>query len=658
MWLLNENSQTAETTSLNPWTVEQQQSRWCGGTEFGSGISYEEQMRSIIPPAFRNANAKVVWQDSAKSLEANVNEALGITNWQTTTSNQFTEQDSANGSSQYQAAGYMNGMSSGWGQTEIEQQRPWDVGAAMTLSSQGIRGAPNMCASALQPKWPTNDDQPWSANMQQRPPTLPCPPPPNYLNARNAGWQQSGGPRGSMYAPPGARFNGPPFDATVAAANWGQRAMNGVMQQGIPPATVPPPQRSRLQNVWTNNAAMSNAAAPGMCVPPPNVDYVGGVTQWAPGPSMAAHGAVKQKQQQPFNNLFSQRCSPPMSVGTFNAAPTHNANSFMGEDSMWQDPNGDVRKWQRDTGTAIWGDPDKQPTEIHRWLVPPGAEYESTGETKAGDDSDSPQDSKSESTSNKTGRVIVPMGWGDVPPAGPSMKSANSSSNVVSSSGSATPWPNHTSVVNHSQTNAAGWDGRGVALKGVMSGSGWDGVGEAQWAARTLGGASSPTVNSPDAGMPIATQLIADQLRTAVSKGLIDFSLLSKPLPHETLSLINTLLLRLPVLDQTEHELANLLATVKLNAGGDAALCGTTSPTALMNAEQRAEHDRLVIEIAATKTDIAAIREKIHATQEAASAKALGALNDTVTTTMPRFGDSILDATAGVEPQKPLFSIF
>lgn len=41
---------------------------------------------------------------------------------------------------------------------------------------------------------------------------------------------------------------------------------------------------------------------------------------------------------------------------------------FMGEDSMWQDPNGDVRKWQRDTGTAIWGDPDKQPSSFLKTL--------------------------------------------------------------------------------------------------------------------------------------------------------------------------------------------------------------------------------------------------------------------------------------------------
>lgn len=32
----------------------------------------------------------------------------------------------------------------------------------------------------------------------------------------------------------------------------------------------------------------------------------------------------------------------------------------MGENAVWQDPEGEVRKWQRDTGTAAWGDPEKQ----------------------------------------------------------------------------------------------------------------------------------------------------------------------------------------------------------------------------------------------------------------------------------------------------------
>jgi len=32
----------------------------------------------------------------------------------------------------------------------------------------------------------------------------------------------------------------------------------------------------------------------------------------------------------------------------------------LSEDSVWQDPNGDLRKWQKDTGTSIWGLDKKQ----------------------------------------------------------------------------------------------------------------------------------------------------------------------------------------------------------------------------------------------------------------------------------------------------------
>jgi hypothetical protein len=41
---------------------------------------------------------------------------------------------------------------------------------------------------------------------------------------------------------------------------------------------------------------------------------------------------------------------------------------YANSDLIWHDPNGDLRKWQRDTGTAAWGDPAKQSgQQIKRW---------------------------------------------------------------------------------------------------------------------------------------------------------------------------------------------------------------------------------------------------------------------------------------------------
>lgn len=45
------------------------------------------------------------------------------------------------------------------------------------------------------------------------------------------------------------------------------------------------------------------------------------------------------------------------------------------------------------------------------------------------------------------------------------------------------------------------------------------------------------------------------------------------------------------------------------------------TPTDLMTPEQRVEYNRLVIEIAATKTEIASIRERIRGTADAATSR-------------------------------------
>ncbi|KAK6114252.1 hypothetical protein QQG55_55515 [Brugia pahangi] len=74
------------TTFINE-SIEQKQNRWSSVSDYTSNAIFDEHMRSIVPPAFRNSKAKVVWQEP-KSLEANINEALGI--WQATLINQFS----------------------------------------------------------------------------------------------------------------------------------------------------------------------------------------------------------------------------------------------------------------------------------------------------------------------------------------------------------------------------------------------------------------------------------------------------------------------------------------------------------------------------------------------------------------------------------------
>lgn len=83
-------------------------------------------------------------------------------------------------------------------------------------------------------------------------------------------WQQNA-PRGNVFPLP-ARFSGPPFESNAVMGNWVQRPINESLQPPMPPSTIPPPQRSRLQNVWGGTPTVNNTVN-GMYLPPPAVEY-------------------------------------------------------------------------------------------------------------------------------------------------------------------------------------------------------------------------------------------------------------------------------------------------------------------------------------------------------------------------------------------------
>lgn len=75
-------------------------------------------------------------------------------------------------------------------------------------------------------------------------------------------------------------------------------------------------------------------------------------------PSMMMSGRPPLMPMQPPHHSHH----PPAGVSA--APPNFPMGTFQpnvqSDDSMWQDPNGELRKWQRDTGTGAWGDPAKQ----------------------------------------------------------------------------------------------------------------------------------------------------------------------------------------------------------------------------------------------------------------------------------------------------------
>lgn len=89
---------------------------------------------------------------------------------------------------------------------------------------------------------------------------------------------------------------------------------------------------------------------------------------------------------------------------------------------MWHDPNGDLRKWQRDTGTAAWGDPTKQTgQQIRRWQQvdendPLGGNSGSVSQPVHSASSLPQQQSPDLKKSTEGEEEATETGWGDLPP--------------------------------------------------------------------------------------------------------------------------------------------------------------------------------------------------------------------------------------------------
>lgn len=58
-----------------------------------------------------------------------------------------------------------------------------------------------------------------------------------------------------------------------------------------------------------------------------------------------------------------QMAAPLIMSGKPQAAPSQFPIGGV-DDLMWHDPNGDLKKWQRDTGVSLWGDPEKNSTFV------------------------------------------------------------------------------------------------------------------------------------------------------------------------------------------------------------------------------------------------------------------------------------------------------
>uniref|UniRef100_A0A183C4K0 PUM-HD domain-containing protein n=1 Tax=Globodera pallida TaxID=36090 RepID=A0A183C4K0_GLOPA len=162
-------------------------------------------------------------------------------------------------------------------------------------------------------------------------------------------------------------------------------------------------------------------------------------------------------------------------MGTFNlqnGTATAIQPAAHSDDSIWQDPNGELRKWQRDTGTSIWGDPAKQSTiPIQRW-------HQFTADEVV---------AKSNILAKEGGVEVVESGWGELPPIGTNANAgtqSNSNNNEITSAsvGGGTSTAQQFGGV--AAASAAGKGGGGSA----RSNGGWNGgVGAADGGTQQMG---------------------------------------------------------------------------------------------------------------------------------------------------------------------------
>ncbi|CAJ0564944.1 unnamed protein product, partial [Mesorhabditis spiculigera] len=438
-----------------------------------------------------------------------------------------------------------NGMIDGMVGEYMRPDGTWEIpgGPPMKQEEMWKQGPPH---PGQHPQWVPNgrwNGPPGPPQMMRQPPPPPMgrPMPPMAGN----GWPPGGMIPGMNGPPQGmAPWNGPP----------GGGGRGGMGQRGGRPGGGGGP----------------NGRFVDLSIPPPiDIPYQGhmGMRGGPPpaGPQMwkdpAAMG-MRNPQFTPDNQFQAQNVdfgSPygqkPMSqggMGQFIAgAPPPPENDSM----VWHDPNGDLKKWQRDTGVNIWGDPDKAAQRpVKMWTVDEGQEedYEAAlqkcpvpRKTDLQSELDSPRSASAATTTAK--RTIVSTGWGDLPDNDPNKTLSDDQLNF-----------------------------RRMRIGRV------------------------PFKQLPPGGGHIEN--LAEKIRLAVDKGYLDFHNAAslKQLPPSVLTHINTLLNKLPELETVERDMGELVAVSK----PDGQEIPTNSPKHFMNESQQMDYDRMVIQVTTLRIEL------------------------------------------------------
>jgi hypothetical protein len=487
-----------------------------------------------------------------------------------------------------------------WGRQEVNQSTPWEVDANnMNRPPYGApEGMPPHGRPFMQQQQPPmhydNGGNQWRQQQQQQ-------------------WDNDGGFGNKGAAPD---FNGPPFPGGGPMPGQFHGRMNNFV-----------PQQSGFSERMPFQMRNGPPFHHGHHQQPPQQPWMADVNKFGGGHHQMHHpmGGPNAGGRFPFNHPGQQpppngppnmmmpgrppllpmqpphhSHHPPANVNAvqqnFNMGTFPPAAGNQNDDSMWQDPNGELRKWQRDTGTAVWGDPAKQnASEIRRWLQPP---------------TDSDEENILTPDPLREGKEEIETGWGP-PPAPPGQKNIATVAPPAAwsepprgppppSNFGMPPAPNNFHQGVPPGPPANGW---GAPPTGPVSSADWTRSGPPNAAAFQQ---PPPMGGYDNFGQPIQqqndqnfqTRRLADKLRMAVSKGLLDMELLvngahtfNTPHAANTMKLLNEMFDQVSHLEQLEVQAKQLE----------------------MNPTRKPEFDQLQGKIGAVKAELNDYREKIHA---------------------------------------------
>lgn len=391
-------------------------------------------------------------------------------------------------------------------------------------------------------------------------------------------------------------------DAKISATEWGSAAAANT--RWAPPVTQWPVHAAATSSTtgpdWATAAAVVAAAAVAhhrhdAATPWTNTTLAAHPAAAALPPQVGAAWGQNPTLQQPsasaLPNLNEQYDPNPQTPGPWVAPQPQEMNN----DMMWHDPNPKQKKVQRDTGTAIWGDPSQQPVEIKRWKDAEVDDYSHIQSAiPSGGDWNIIAISSNGSTvcTGVNGAIMGGPGIGHATSSCCSATGTNVSTPTTTGNG---PWPDGSHPEPSSSGHQERWQQQPSAWGDKVSGPpSVGGIG--------MHGLLDNAVIRPDIGSggiagtapyTSLTQQIADRIRIAVNKGLIDVSMLNRPLPQSALVILNALLQKFPKLEQAQQEYQQVMRAM-------------SSPA------QKVESERLAVEINGLQNEIVQLRNSIN----------------------------------------------